>query len=60
MGGTITLSGDVVFNLEYIIPVGGNIFTFGGAAERVTSNPPENIALFADGGTKDEAVTRAH
>ena len=59
MGGTITLSGDVVFNLEYIIPVGGNIFTFGGAAERVTSNPPENIALFALGGTKDEAFSPA-
>ena len=59
MGGTITLSGDVVFNLEYIIPVGGNIFTFGGAAERVTSNPPENIALFAIGGTKDEAFSPA-
>ena len=59
MGGTITLSGDVIFNIKYMPVVGGNIFTFGGAAERVTSNPPENIALFALGGTKDEAFIRA-
>ena len=59
MGGTITLSGDVIFNIKYMPVVGGNIFTFGGAAERVTSNPPENIALFALGGTKDEAFSPA-
>ena len=57
IGGTITLSGNVVFKLRYIPTVGGNLFTFGGAAERVTFNPPEDTYLLIIGGTKAESFT---
>ena len=44
IGGTITISGDVVFTVHYLPVVGGNLFTVGGAAERVAFNPPEDIS----------------
>ena len=56
-GGTITLSGAVVFKIKYMPVVGGNLFTVGGAAERVAFNPPEDTYLLVFGGSKAESFT---
>ena len=58
-GGTITLSGAVVFKLKYMPVVGGNLFTVGGAAERVTFNPPEDTYLLRFAGSKAESFSPA-
>ena len=52
IGGTITISGDVVFTVHYLPVVGGNLFTVGGAAERVAFNPPEDTYLLVFGEAK--------
>ena len=59
-GGTITLSGAVVFKLKYMPVVGGNLFTVGGAAERVAFNPPEDTYLLVFGGSKAESFSPAN
>ena len=56
-GGTITISGDVVFTVHYLPVVGGNLFTVGGAAERVAFNPPEDTYLLVFGGSKAESFS---
>jgi len=56
-GGTITISGDVVFTVHYQPSVGGNLFAVGGGAERVTFNPPEDTYLLVFGGSKAESFT---
>ena len=57
IGGTITISGDVVFTVHYLPVVGGNLFTVGGAAERVAFNPPEDTYLLVFGGSKAESFS---
>ena len=59
IGGTITISGDVVFTVHYLPVVGGNLFTVGGAAERVAFNPPEDTYLLVFGGSKAESFSPA-
>ena len=59
-GGTITLSGAVVFKLKYMPVVGGNLFTVGGAAERVAFNPPEDTYLLRFAGSKAESFSPAN
>ena len=46
-----TLSGEVDVLVEYHFTGQGNLFTAGGAGESITTNPPEDTALFAIAGT---------
>ena len=51
--GSIYVSGEVQFKVRYILGGSGNISTFGGAAEAVGTNPPEDIALFVWSGISE-------
>jgi hypothetical protein len=55
--GSITISGEVVFKLRYILTGSGNISTFGGSAEAVGTNPPEDTAIGTFSGVAVTDVT---
>ena len=51
--GTYTVGGACTFKVRYILTGSGNVFTAGGAAEAVGTNPPEDIALFVWSGISE-------
>ena len=51
--GTYTVGGACTFKVRYILTGSGNVFTAGGAAEAVGTNPPEDIALFVWSGNAE-------
>ena len=54
-----TLSGNAVERQTDDYVGSGSLFTASGSAEAITSNPPEDTALFAIGGSKAESFTPA-
>ena len=51
--GTYTTGGACTFKVRYILTGSGNVFTAGGSAEAVGTNPPEDIALFVWSGNAE-------